>query len=56
VIPYDAACIAISLRKMDGDRLASVTPHDFQRHPLQAITKGAVIAEMIATEKHRRSK
>lgn len=56
MIPYDAEMIAKILRIMPQDRLDAVSPRDFQRHPLPAITKGAVIGEMIAHEKQRRMK
>jgi len=56
VIPYDAEMIAKLLRIMPQGQLNAVSPRDFQRHPLPAITKGAVIGEMIAHEKQRRRK
>lgn len=54
--PYDAEYISLTLRKMPPERLATVQRVDFQRAPLQAITKGAIIEEMIAAEKQRRSR
>lgn len=56
MIPYDPPMITKLLRSMDSARLASVHPHDFQRWPVQYITPGKLIRELIANEKARRRK
>ena len=55
MIPYDPPMITKLLRSMDGARLASVHPHAFQTWPVQHVTPGKLILELIANEKARRS-
>lgn len=54
MIPYDAEMISKLLRSMPQERLATIKASDFHMWPAQAITKAAVIGEMIAHEKQRR--
>jgi hypothetical protein len=53
---YEPTLIAKMLRGMDGALLASVTPYDFQRSPLEHVTPGNVIRELIGNEKERRQR
>lgn len=52
--PYNAPMIVRLLRAMSSAQLATITSHQFQTHPAPVITKGAIIRELIANERHRR--
>jgi hypothetical protein len=55
VIPYEPALITRLLRSMPDARLATVTPTAFQTWPVQYVTPGKLIRELIANEKARRN-
>lgn len=54
MIPYDPPLITKLLRSMDDARLAGVEWQSFQVWPVQHITPGKLIRELIANEKARR--
>lgn len=54
--PYDPPLITLLLKSMTPERLASVHHYDFQRAPLDYVTPGSLIRELIANEKARRNR
>lgn len=55
MIPYDPECVTRLLRRMTAHQLAAATPAQFQVWPAQVVTGGALLREIIATERRRRA-
>lgn len=53
-VPYTPAFTALLLRKMPDERLATITPEDFQRHTASHILKRAIAVDLIDAERAMR--